>query len=101
MGKVKRKNWTLREDALIAQAIKEHPDNPHQEFKTVAELTGRSIGSVRGRYQRVYINTGLREKKRRGKNVVEVKKEPVVVKKEQKKKKLNAIQRFVKRLFNI
>lgn len=97
----KRKNWTLREDALIAQAIKENPNNPHKEFKTVAELTGRSIDSVRGRYQRVYIETGLREKMRPGRKVVKEKKAPVIVKKEQKKKKLNAFQRFGKWLFNI
>ena len=104
MGKVNRKTWTLKEDTLIAKAVKEHPERPHVAFKNIAFITGRTIGSVRGRYKRMYVDTGMMPKIRPRRAVKPEKVVPVSSTKKNipvKEKKLNAIQRFVKRLFNI
>lgn len=108
-----RKFWTLKEDALIARAVREHPERPHLAFKNIALLTGRTVGSVRRRYQRLYLNTGVMPKLKPGRTgnkntTVETKPLEGAVSNhrvwntpKKREKKLNALQRFGKWLFNI
>lgn len=95
----RRKNWTREEEAVLRSAVNAHPDNPHAEFMSVSQIVKKSKAAVNSKYRRMYgPNRVLSRKARSVQSVV-----PTTINSnpQQPKKKLNALQRFVKRIFNI
>lgn len=104
----KRKNWTKEEMEVLKSAVNANPTNPHAEFASVSQIVKKSKAAVNAKYGRMYGPNRVLAKRRpkaplesipdAAQNIAktaggELEKKP--------KKKYNALQRFVKRLFNI
>ena len=94
------KNWTKEEMDVLKSAVNAHPDNPHAEFASVSQIVKKSRAAVNAKYARMYGPQRVMRKNRLAKEP-EHKTEDPELPKVTPKKKLNAFQRFVKRLFNI
>ena len=95
----RRKNWTKEEEAVLRSAVSAHPDNPHAEFGAVSQIVKRSKGAVNAKYRRMYGPN--RVMSRKSKPIQPAVPTTISGNPKQPKKKLNALQRFVKRIFNI
>lgn len=95
----RRKNWTREEEAVLRSAVSAHPDNPHAEFVSVSQIVKKSKAAVNAKYRRMYGPN--RVMYRKTKPIQPVIPTTINSNPQQPKKKLNALQRFVKRIFNI
>lgn len=79
------RKWTAEEDAILAQAVKDNPDNLSRGFREVAEKIGRTAGAANFRWYahlsnpkskhyigvRCFVNMGIGKKYPNRKNYVE------------------------------
>lgn len=93
------RNWTKEEEAVLRSAVNAHPDNPHAEFESVSQIVKKSKSAVNAKYRRMYGPN--RVMYRKAKPVQPAIPTTISSNPQQPKKKLNALQRFVKRIFNI
>lgn len=96
----RNRNWTKEEEAVLRSAVSAHPDNPHAEFGSVSQIVKKSKSAVNAKYRRMYGPNRVMCKKSPKKEVEHIT-EDSELPKMAKRKKLNAFQRFVKRIFNI
>lgn len=95
----RNKNWTKEEEAVLRSAVNAHPDNPHAEFESVSQIVKKSKSAVNSKYRRMYGPN--RVMYRKAKPIQPAVTTTINSNPQQPKKKLNALQRFVKRIFNI
>jgi hypothetical protein len=105
----RQKNWTREEMEVLRSAVNANPTNPHAEFSSVAQIVKKSKAAVNAKYGRMYGSNRVLAKKRPvyHPDPAEVSTEHAAAKTENSelskapKKRLNAFQRFIKKLFNI